>query len=69
MLEPNKHIIQDVISAIQYKVASTTSGYESNENYYQRTELYLNANMVVLGMNALISQSIGRTCSVKPLLS
>ena len=55
MLEPNKHIIQDVISAIQYKVASTTSGYESNENYYQRTELYLNANMVVLGMNAFIS--------------
>ena len=66
---PNHNIIQSVISYVQSRFASTTSIFESNETDHTGTELYLNANMVVLGMNAFIYESSRRTCSVKPLSS
>ena len=66
---PNHHINQAVISAIQSKLNSNTSGCESNEIYHPRTELDSHANMVVLGMNAFIFESTGRIFSVKPFQS
>ena len=57
ILSPNHPVIQAVISAVQYKFASNTSGCESNKTDNQRTELDSHANIVVLGMNALIFES------------
>ena len=69
ILAPNHHVIQDFISAVHYKVASTTYLCESNETDHPITELDLHKNMVVLGMNAFIFDITSRKCSVKPFSS
>ena len=69
ILAPNHHVIQAVISAFQSRGASTTSGCESNQTDHPITELDSHVNMVVLGINAFIFESTGRTCSVKPFSS
>ena len=58
ILAPDHHVTQSVIYDVQYKFASTTSEYESNETYHLRTELYLHANMVVLEMNAFTFRAL-----------
>jgi hypothetical protein len=61
--EPNRHVINSIISTLEAcKVSST---YSSN-TALPRTELDSHANMVVLGKNAFIFESTGRTCTVKP---
>ena len=50
--EPNHHVIQTFISAVQSKVSLTKSLSESNETDRPITELDLHANMVFLCINA-----------------
>ena len=69
ILAPNNHVIPSVISVVKYKDASTKSGCKSNKTDHPKTDLDSHANMVFLGMNALIFQSTGKTCSVKPFSS
>ena len=68
-MAPNCHVIQAFISSVQSKFSSTIYGCESNETDHPRTELYLHANMVVHGMNSLIFEITGITCSVNPFSS
>ena len=69
MLAPNHHVIQAVISAVQYEVASTTSGCESNETDHPITESYSHASMVVLQINAFIYEITRIKFSVNPFSS
>ena len=62
-LVPNNHIIHAVISSIESS-NHLASGDESSS--ISRSELDLHANMVVLGWNAFIFESSGRTCNVRP---
>ena len=68
-MSSKNHVIQSLISDVQSKVDSTTSGFEINETDHSITELYLHANRVVLGMNAFIYDITGITCSLKPFSS
>ena len=68
-MSSKNHVIQYLISDVQSKVDSTTSGFEINETDHSITELYLHANRVVLGMNAFIYDITGITCSLKPFSS
>ena len=61
--EPNEHVISAIIATLE--ACNVSSTYSAN-TALPRTELDSHANMVVLGKNAFIFESTGRTCNVKP---
>ena len=57
--EPNGHLIHRIIATAQADAAGTS-------NQTPRLELDSHANMAVVGSNAFIFESTGRTCNVQP---
>ena len=53
---PNQHILNAIISSLN----------DSHSNDISTSELDSHANMVVLGKDAFIFESTGRTCNVEP---
>ena len=65
---PNQHLSNVVVAACE-AIVLTASAVDQENAAAPRTELDSHANMVVLGSNAYIFETSGRTCNVKPFSS
>ena len=61
---PNKHPTEAIVSVFCAQIAAGSGYAKGTAN--PRSELDSHANMMVVGKNAFIFESTGRTCEAKP---